>query len=109
MLCVYVVRHICKDEELTIDYGGNYYETRNVRKSRLKRIYDFDCTCEICHESSEVSDAAEAGRSRMIGLAREFKAHEAQRDISQMKLDELEIEGLELFVEHAVGLQKVKA
>lgn len=57
-LTVHAVRHIEKDEEITINYMGHGH-TRAERQEYLQRLYSFECACTLCSLSVALSEAAD--------------------------------------------------
>jgi hypothetical protein len=66
---IHAVRHISKGEEITISYADT--GTFESRRRHLKKLFAFDCTCELCslpEAAREVSDNRQSEIKRLDEL-----------------------------------------
>ncbi|KAL1608319.1 hypothetical protein SLS60_003259 [Paraconiothyrium brasiliense] len=57
-ITVYALRDIAENEEITTNYMG-CGRTRQERQAYLKKIYKFDCACELCSLPTALNEAAD--------------------------------------------------
>lgn len=101
-LCVYPVRDISKEEELTICYDSKeiLLRSRDSRNNILRENYGFECTRPACDLSTEIGRRSESNRSALregMEQVRSEASNDSKIQLYVKLLGLMETEGLVFF------------